>query len=334
LPRLGIGAILDAATTPPFRRRATNEEARRKVARRSSILFGSLTAISALAVAVSSPAQATFPGRSGVLAFSAYSLAPTDEFVYDRRVVGVAPIGAAPRLFGAGSSPAFSPGAGKIAYAGEHGSIWVARPNCRWQKPMRRAPACSRVQRLTRGASDDSPAWLPSGKRIAFVRRSNRIFTVRARGGGPRFLRRGHDPDWSSTGALAFRGNARIHVQGPGGRTRNLGVRGWDPNWAPSGDRLAFAAADGIYTINADGTELRKIWSNRKEGSPFDPVWSPDGRSIAFIGAGDDYYYNGPVYLIRPSGEGARVLMRQPRCWFCYTDEGVSFDQLSWQALR
>lgn len=298
---------------------------------RLSLWFASLAALSAIAITASTPAQAAFPGRNGLLAFSAYSLAPTDEFVIDREVVGVARLPGAPRIFGTGSSPAFSPNGSKIAYAGELGGIWLARPDCTWPKTTHRVPVCSRLHRLTRGESDSSPAWLPSGKRIAFVRGSNQIYTVRARGGGLRLLRRGHDPDWSSTGALAFRGNARIHVREQGGRTRNLGVRGWDPNWAPTGNRLAFAASDGIYTVNADGTELRRIWENRKEGSPFDPIWSPDGRSIAFI-SGGDFYYTGPVYLIRPTGEGARVLMRYPRCWFC--SEGASFDQLAWQALR
>ena len=234
---------------------------------------------------------------------------------------------------GAGSSPAFSPDGHWIAYAGELGGIWLARPDCSWPKTTRRAPACSKVQRLTHGRFDTSPAWLPSGNRIAFVRRSHLIYTVRARGGGLRLLRRGHDPDWSSTGALAFRGNARIHVREPGGRARNLAVRGWDPNWAPRGTRLAFAAADGVYTINADGTDVRKIWTNRQESSPYDPIWSPDGRWIAFIAGSDHSYYTGPVYLIRPSGEGARVRMREPGCWFC-SDGDADFDQLAWQALR
>jgi Tol biopolymer transport system component len=55
--------------------------------------------------------------------------------------------------------------------------------------------------------------------------------------------------------------------------------------WSPDGKKLAFHWPDSsdycIYTVNADGTELKKIAG--KKGIDFElPAWSPDGNKIYF----------------------------------------------------
>ena len=300
-----------------------------------------LVILSVGVLAVAAPAWATFPGRNGQLAFSAYTLNDeSSDILVDRELVGIARLPEAPRVFGVGSSPAFSPSGKTIAYAAPYGGrapgIWLARPDCRRRAHGPAAPPCSRLRRLTRGGSDDSPVWSPDGRRVAFVRGSGRVYTVRARGGGRRLLVGGSDPDWSSTGELAFvaggagSGRAPIRVREPGGRIRRLGVLGSGPSWAPRGDRLAFSGYDrttqerALYVINADGTGLRKIWDG-DERVPLAPTWSPDGRRIVFI---DDFQdgYTGWVYGIRPDGGRRDVLIRVPG--------ELNFDDLSWQSLR
>jgi Tol biopolymer transport system component len=225
-------------------------------------------------LAVTSPAVATFPGRNGQLAFYAYSVSEeSSDFVIDGTWVGIAKLPGGPRhIFARGLSPAFSPDGGRLAYAKYSNylrpvGIWLTRPDCRWPGGASDPLACSRVRRLTRGAMDSSPAWSPDGKRIAFVRQGYLIYTVRAGGGGLRLVARGADPDWSSTGVLAFTQSPEgIALLDPSGRVRVLTATGADPSWAPAGDRLAFTAYNdesggfALWMINADGTGLRKLW--------------------------------------------------------------------------
>jgi dipeptidyl aminopeptidase/acylaminoacyl peptidase len=53
------------------------------------------------------------------------------------------------------------------------------------------------------------------------------------------------------------------------------------PALSPDGGRIAFARLDrGIFTINRDGSGLRRVTTNGRDGYP---TWSPDGTRIAFV---------------------------------------------------
>lgn len=57
------------------------------------------------------------------------------------------------------------------------------------------------------------------------------------------------------------------------------------PRWSPDGKKIAFISDRGetheIWTINADGTNLKQVTFNNSKGATF-PHWSPDGNRMLF----------------------------------------------------
>ena len=157
--------------------------------------------------------------------------------------------------------------------------------------------------RLTNNAAfDDSPAWSPDGRKIAFARGST-IYVMNADGSAQTRLTgdfAATSPAWSPDGTkIAFAGPGRrpntrqIHVMNADGTgltrippSSVLPWTSWSPAWSPDGTRIAFVSdrdfvGDRIYMMNADGSDWRRLTA---EPSVFDmdPAWSANGTKIAF----------------------------------------------------
>jgi WD40-like Beta Propeller Repeat len=116
--------------------------------------------------------------------------------------------------------------------------------------------------RLSASRGIEYPAWSPDGRWLAYT-------------------------DVDSTGqrwdlVIAHPdGSARRTLVEGGGHNRS-------PAWSPDGTQIAFISdrgdeRDAVYTINVDGTHLRRLTPARYTVSGRSLSWSPDGREIAFV---------------------------------------------------
>jgi Tol biopolymer transport system component/C-terminal processing protease CtpA/Prc len=140
-----------------------------------------------------------------------------------------------------------------------------------------------------------TPAWSPSGSRIAFSSRGQ-IWVTDADGRDARSLTRGaadrRDPSWTTDE------KALLYAGGPPGMPCHLWSVGLDgrepkrlttqelayrhPHASPDGNRVVFALPDGVWILDLKTGARKKLFGEENTGYEW-TRFSPDGESVAWL---------------------------------------------------
>ncbi len=165
------------------------------------------------------------------------------------------------------------------------------------------------------GSRDVTPSFSPDGTKIIFTHKlaedpgggvpttelmtmnaadgSNRTIIIPAPAGGGFSVEAHYSPD--GTKILFMRGlpgiGQHVYVSNADGtgikQLTNTGTNG-DPNWSPDGGRISFGSnREGggklnIFTMKADGSDVKQITHFLPPYESGDTSWSPDGKYITF----------------------------------------------------
>lgn len=252
-------------------------------------------------------AEATFPGRSGKIAFSTARFTGPPVWIVRADGSGRTHVGSAARDDGS-FTPAVSPDGTRIALPSANGSLTIVDTK-------------TRARKVFYGPSS-GPAWSPDGRLLAVTSNEGTWLLRASDGRTSRVDRAGVRPAWSPSGdRLAYyrlRDDALVVADLPTGVLRPLaqlpavdpvGDAQAPPAWSRDGRRIAFERGGNIVVVPASGGAPQTV--TRGASFESEPAWSPDGRWIAFLdGVGVRGPFAGEVAIVRPDGSGRRRVTR------------------------
>jgi hypothetical protein len=257
------------------------------------------------------PAQASFPGANGKIAF------PDGNHLYAVDPTGTNQITLSGTP-GAKGDPAWSPNGSKVLFTGAPTAataLYVANADGTQE---------TLVYDGTSGSPSD-PTWSPDGSRIAWVvlngcddfHCESSLWTANPDGTQFSIIRSGtgeiiEGPAWSPDGSrIAFGAGVgfsagRIYTVKPDGSgfAQLFDVGGvTQPSWSPDGSQLAVVSRSKIAKVNVDGSGFMDLSGPLPAGTTdLEPAWSPDGQSISFVrSAGSE---TRSVYTMNTDGSG------------------------------
>ena len=186
---------------------------------RRVVLIAAATAFAVILSLLSVPAQATWPGRDGRIAFvranQIYTIRPDGTGLSKRTYVGK------------NYRPEWSPSGQRIAYIHESAAgvreVWVMRADG------------SAKTRITQGGNATAgPSWSPDGRWLAFADANGILVKVRTT--APASVRGDKSPAPSPSGRyMAFvndsSGIAKIYIAKADGSSRRQLTYGYQPDW-------------------------------------------------------------------------------------------------------
>ena len=203
------------------------------------------------------------------------------------------------------TQPAVGP-SGQLAWIRQRGGKWELVEN---------------GQVVSGGDMHLSPAYMPDGTLVAavsgpeatsiysFKGQSRTLMVPGGQGGlavSPTF-----SPDGSRVAYVSNQTDwAQIYVApaagGSGGTAvTSTPVRHTDPDWSPTGEFIAFVAAEtDIWLVRPNGQNLRQLTKN--QGTNRDPSFSPDGQMIVFTSDRDG---RSKLYVMDLDGGNQRPLL-------------------------
>jgi dipeptidyl aminopeptidase/acylaminoacyl peptidase len=296
----------------------------------------------AAALAAAAPADASFPGRNGRIAFTPQYFMPQNSIAtvaapFETRFI---PTGAVTRP----ANIAWSPDGRRLAFDGPATSGGTGRALYIVNAD---GSGLRQVGRGDRLRSD--PAWSPDGGRLVFTQDDGarggqgNLYTMTTSGGSLTRITGAptHDaqPDWSPDGtriAYVCVSGGRRHVcqvtpTGSGMTVTTAGLGFTDVgsvSWSPNSSALAIhATRPGLadfraFRLSRWGAPVREFAAV----DIFKPAWSPDGSRIAFQQAGA---VGGDFGLRTVAAHDGRGLLE-----LGYADDSFNLDPSGWQPLR